>query len=160
MAEVAHLTWPEFLQGAYAGVLRHVQNLRHGHTERAYGADPRDGGVWDRHIEGACAEMAFAKYINRFWSGAVGDHGALDVDRYQLRVSRYDAAHLIIHPHEKGIFVLLTGHAPTYRLCGWLDARDAKRDRYWGELQTGRPAYNVPQRDLYPMSSFGRVRAS
>ena len=57
----------EIIQGAFVGLMRQVESHCKG-RQNAFGA----GGDkdWQYHIEGALGEMAFAKSMNLYWTGA------------------------------------------------------------------------------------------
>lgn len=146
------LTWPELFQAAMVGAMRQASNLRDGLKDR-YGADPTR--AWDFHVEGACGEMAVAKYLGEYWSGAVGNRNARDVGGYQVRTSAYAEAPLMLHPSDPDDqpFVLVVGRAPRLRIVGYLpEARLGKRQEYWRDpAGLGRQAYCVPQEHLKPL---------
>jgi hypothetical protein len=130
-------------------VERRSQNIEHGRSTR-YGA-PIDS--WTPGIEGAIAEMALAKLLNVFWSGAVGDLRARDAGRLQVRSTSRPDGCLILHDEDADddIFVLAIGVAPTFKFCGWITGRSGKDKRYWRDPAGGRPAYFVPQSALQPV---------
>jgi len=156
MLEVT-LTWSEVMQAAQVGVLRQVQNLRL-QREPRYGAG--DAGGWEKNIVGTLGEMAVAKWLNQFWSGALGDLKAADVGLLQIRATVH-GTHLLLHPADadEQIFILVTGLPPVLRLCGWCRGREGKQQRYWRDLAGGRPAYCVPQAALRAMAQISRLRA-
>ena len=151
---VVTLTWSELRSAAMVGVTRRVQDMAKG-LKDAHGAS--DGDRWDRDIEGAAGEMAFAKWANMFWSGALGDLKADDVGDVQIRTSAYASGRLILHPADPDdrIFVLVTGIGPRYTLRGWLHANEGKAPHFWQD-PTGknRHAFFVPGASLRPMSQF------
>ena len=58
------LTLPERIQAATVGAQRQFQNIKNGRANTK-GAD--ESNSWQRHIEGAMAEMAVAKARGKFW---------------------------------------------------------------------------------------------
>ncbi len=148
------LTWPELAIAALIGTSRQIQNLTEGRKDRyGIGLD----NAWSVHIEGAAGEMAVAKYIKGYWSGALGDLQAGDVGNVQVRTSPANNARLILHKADKDdqVFVLVKGRAPTYELCGYIKAADGKRDEYWVDpTGNNRFAYFVPDISLRPMSDL------
>jgi hypothetical protein len=119
----------------------------------AHGASPEDGLIL--HQQGAAAEAAVAKYLGRWWSGAINDLKAADVGNLQVRSTPYQEGSLILHKvkdADDDCFILAVGTAPTFRLAGWIRGRDGKSERFWTEKKNnGRPAYFVPQEALKPM---------
>src|SRR5688572_3645476 len=135
------------MTAAQVGVMREVQNRRAGRVH-AHGCGPDNG--WSQHIEGAAGELAVAKALGLFWSGAVGNLAADDVGPLQVRTTRVEAGCLIVHPSDPAdrAFVLVTGQAPDFMLRGWIMGRHAKRHKWWADPAGGRPAFFVPQRAL------------
>jgi len=139
------LTPSEMRLAALVEVERRVDNLYNYRAAR-HGAD--DG--WTIGIEGAAAEMAFAKMIGVFWSGAVGNLKAKDVGLLQVRSTQRDDGCLILHKWDSDddVFVLMVGTAPRFDCRGWLRAADGKTEEFWRDPIGGRPAYFVPQSKL------------
>src|SRR5262245_14237971 len=139
------LDWYELLQAAIVGSQRQVKRLREGmHDAHGY-----NGDGWSIHIEGAAAEMAYAKATNRYWSVPVADDFRSvpgDVGTVQIRSTPRPNGCLILHPGDRddAPFVLAIGRAPAFDFVGWGYAGDLKRREYWRE-DTGRPAFFVPQ---------------
>jgi len=146
----------EFLYAAMVGVTRQIGNLR-GRRQNRYGAEHED--PWRLHIEGACGEMAVARHLGRYWSGALGNLKAADIGiGVQVRTRSQPDYDLILHPEDPDddAFVLVTGCAPRFTLRGWIYGRDGKDDRWWQDPAGGRPAYFVPQSVLRPMGQARR----
>jgi hypothetical protein len=153
MAIEVKLTWTEITEGALVGVMRQVQNLIRGRTDK-HGAEDED--PFAIHIRGALGEMALAKHRNLYWGGA-GIFRGDDVGPFQVRAA--DAAHkrLIVHPDDadEKAFVHITGRPPTLTLRGWLYGRDAKRQEWWEDpTRKGRPAYFVPNDRLLDIDTL------
>lgn len=150
------LTTREFTFAAGVGVRRQIENLAKGRQD-SYGADPANG--WNLHVEGACAEAALAKALNRWWSGNLGDLTAADVGPIQVRSTWREQGRLPVHPGDPDddAFVLAIGSAPSFAFPGWIRGALAKQARYWCDpTGAGRPAYFVPQSDLLPMEWLER----
>lgn len=141
-------------------LMRNVQNLSAGRRE-SHGADKAGDKTWDRHVEGACGELAAAKCLGLFWTGAVGNLRATDVGPYQVRTRAKYHNDLILHESDANdqAFILVAGHAPTYRVVGWILGQDGKRAEYWGDPAGGRPAFFVPQAVLHPMTTLRSAAA-
>lgn len=161
----------EMVLGGIVGVLRAAAALTLGRRNRAEGIDD-DGRIWTRHVEGAIAEIAAAKALDVFWSGAAGDDyrrtkaSGGDVGRLEVRL-RIDSClnqhkRLIIQGRDTDAddFLLLVGRAPTYRLVGWINAGEAKRHPEWIQNPGNfGPAWFVPQENLTPVRYLGTVAA-
>ena len=141
------LTPAEVLQGAQAGIMRQTKNIRRKLKHR-YGASAEND--WQMHVEGCLGEMAVAKYLDRFWHGAVGipHHG--DIGSIEVRTSNHETARLIVHDRDlsDSVFILVTGLNGLYNIRGWIKGKEAKQRRFWSDPAGGRPAYFVPKSEL------------
>lgn len=146
------LTLGEMNMGARGGVDRNIDGI-FSNRQHAHGAAL--DCAWQNNIEGALGEVAFAKWSGIYWSGNFRDLRADDVGDFQVRTADNHRKKLILHPPDRDnrIFVLLTGIAPRFYIRGWIEGRDGKLQRYWGD-PTGqnRFAFWVPVADLYPMA--------
>ena len=107
--------------------------------------------TWGTDIEGAAAEMAFCKAMNRFWSGSVNTFKDADVgENVQIRATTHSNGCLIVRDNDPDdeYFVLVVGKAPDYSVKGWILGGDAKQDEYKKAPNGDPPAYFVPQRAL------------
>lgn len=154
---IVTLTWSEVMQAAQVGVMRRVTDLRD-KRKGAYGISP-EANVWDIDVESSCGEMAAAKALNVFWSGAHGQLRARDIGgRYEVRTRTKATYDLILHPDDPddAPFVLVLGRCPTYDVAGWIHARDGKQACYWKDPAGGRPAFFVPRSALKPLADLPR----
>lgn len=145
------LTWAELQQAALVGCQRYIRALWRERNE-IYGTPPDPWGV---HITGAAAEMAVAKALGVFWPYATDPDWGGDVGTYHVRSTNRDDGCLILHDRDPddGVFVLAIGTPRTYRLAGWLTARDGKTAAYW-RSNVREPCFMVPQHDLAPMAQW------
>lgn len=152
MDDVVTLSWPEVAQAATVGVWRRIHAYRRARSQ-PYGNPTHD--LWGLDIESACAELAVAKALGRYWAGSfVGDPSSLngDVgDELQVRSTWRTNGCLLVHPADRDsdIFVLVVGTAPTYRLAGWTLGETAKKPQFWRDAE--RPCFFVPQSSLAPI---------
>lgn len=153
--EVA-LTVSEMQIAATVGMMRQIENLTVGRKD-AHGAEKEDG--WQYHIEGAGGELAFAKWADRFWSGAIGNLKADDVGTTQVRTAMAHHKRLILHRTDPDgrKFVFVTGVMPRFMIRGWTWARDGKQERFWSDPKGGRPAFFVPTNLLRPMPERNKL---
>ena len=117
-----------------------------------YGA-PENEGSEELDIVSTRGEMAVAKGLNLYWSGSVGDYGAVDVGGLvEVRTRTKDWHSLIVHPEDKKDmpYVLVdASKVPDMRLVGWVYAHQAMDEKYWGDpSKKNRPAYFMPQNKL------------
>lgn len=153
------LSGSNMLVAAMIGVQRHVQNTFNG-ARPAHGLKPGES-VWDLAIDGAVAELAVAKAMDKHWDGALGNYDAADVGQFQVRSTRHADGHLIVHDSDDSdaIFILvLSGAAPIYEIAGWKFGGDAKNGKYRVERRPGHPCFWVPQSDLEPFEELQRFR--
>lgn len=150
---VMQLTAHEIFHAALVGVTRQIDNLRNHRLDR-YGASTEEG--WRLHIEGACGELAVARYFDRYWSGNLGNLQAPDVGAFQVRTRPRPDGNLILHPSDADDeeFVLVTGTAPRFELRGWIRGAEGKRQEFWKDPAGGRPAFFVPASALHPMEAL------
>lgn len=159
MPEFETLTWPEMYLASHAALMRRLGNMRRA-IKAKYGA-PEDEGAWEPDFFACQGEMAVAKCLNLFWSGSVGDFGAVDVGGLvQVRTRRKKWHQLILHKEDSDNepFVLVCAHeSPKFMLCGWIFGKDGKLDKFWSDPAGGRPAYFVPQEQLRPISELREI---
>jgi hypothetical protein len=146
----------ESFMAAVVGVTRHVASQEYDTSSRHHG---RDYG-WHSDIEGACAELALAKWLDVFWDGSVNTFKAPDVGAFQVRHTQHLAGHLILKENdsEDEAFVLVTGTNPSFTIRGYMFARDGMQDQYrrehMGEGVNGDArifsGWWIPQADLSP----------
>lgn len=155
MSEIIRLTEEQIRFAAYAGVERMIHVIVAGRPETHGGSNGWD--EWQRHVEGAMAEMAVASYLDITWEPHVGRVDKPDFPDFEVRSTRHNSGRLILHHEDRDehIFVLVTGTRGVYKLRGWLKGGDGKQDKYWDD-PTGRnaAAFFVPQRDLEPMGGI------
>lgn len=131
---------------------------------KAITASSRDGhGLscdvdgWGLHIEGACGEAAAAQATGRFWPGSIGTYrNGTDVMGFEVRTRSQPDWDLIIRDDDADdrVFVLVTGRAPLFNVCGWILAKDGKLPQYLRAYGNRAPAYFVPQSALNPMATL------
>ncbi len=147
------LTPHNLFYAGMVGVSRHIKGAR---KAGQYGADNARVG-WQINCDGACGELVLAKYRNVYWDGSLGNFGAADVGRIQVRTNPNEWGDLILHPKDANddIFVLVLSHdAPMFHLRGWIKAGEGKHDKWWRDGTKNRPAFFVPQDALIGMSSL------
>jgi len=106
--------------------------------------------------------VAVAKLLGKYWGGSVGTfqkQGDIDSCAVEVRTRRKHGWDLIIRdrdPDER-VFVLVTGTAPNYRVCGWLHAGSAKQQQWRKDHGGYGAAYFVPQNALREMHELIEV---
>jgi hypothetical protein len=128
---------------AGVGLRRQIEALLAGRPDR-HGFE---GSGWDVHVEGACGELAVARFLGRYWDGSNGTYRSRpDVGRVEVRTRSSHSYDLIVREDDSPdtAYVLVTGSCPRYWVRGWIRARDARRDE-WLQTHGGRPpAWFVP----------------
>lgn len=144
----------EMLLAAHAGVMRQVEAIRRGRVDN-HGFR---GDGWGAHIEGCGAEMAVAKSVGIYWEAVTTnpDHLEGDVGAIEVRSSEKPDGRLILHPTDPddSLFIFVVGKLPEYEIKGGIVAAEGKKQPYWQDPGTGRPAFFVPQEALRPLSAF------
>lgn len=148
---IVKLTLEEGQEATRRGCQRRLRALRLGRQHR-HGYDGADN--WTAHIEAVGSEMAVAKLLGRYYvDTADPDYGGDVGARLQVRHTTLPNGRLIVHPSDPDdhFYVLVTGELPTYEVVGGLYARDCKREEWWTDPGTGRPAFFVPRDALKPL---------
>lgn len=154
---IVTLTWAEMMTAYHIASQRRIMNMRKKLPGR-YGAPEQDGSE-ELDIISTRGEMAVAKGLNLYWSGSVGDYGAVDVGGLvEVRTRTKDWHSLIVHPGDRdwSPYVLVdASQTPDMRLVGWVFGRDGKDERFWADpSKKNRPAYFIEQKELRPMSEL------
>ena len=137
----------EIQMAAFVGSQRAVQNIQNGDTYSRSGEPQHE--LFGRMINGAMAEAALAKYLNKYWWK--GNKGEADVCNVDVRCTHYENGKLEMHEWDKDDrkYYLLTGMLGSYIIRGWILGKDAKNPKYFYALTTDRPEqYWIPQSDL------------
>ena len=151
------LTPSEMMQAGLVGLMRGVGSIKAGKHHR-FGADPENG--WSLNIEGAMGEMAAAKVMRRYWSGAVNTYDHDDLDGIEVRTAFKHSHSLILHPTDPDDlpFVLVTGMNGEYKVQGFILAKNGKQQQFWRDPCGGRPAFFVPQSALQNIEEIHEYR--
>jgi len=146
-----NLGWDEVLEAALVGVMRQIEQMKK-EASHAHGADEETS--WQMHIVGAIGEKVLAKHKNLYWSkGKVRD---LDVGPYQVRAAVEHYKRLILHPTDEDHhrFYFVTGSGREYRIRGWIQCGDGKRQEYWQDpTKKNRYAFFVPTDKLHEVDT-------
>jgi hypothetical protein len=131
MKPTEDLTPNEVVLAATHGILRRKEKLEGKRTDRAQNGR----SSWDNEIEGACAELWYSKWRERYWSG-VSHLKASDCGNEEVRWTRHlSTGGLIVYPHDvdNAKLILLEGFAPRYLIVGWLWAYEGKEQQFLAE---------------------------
>ncbi|HEX8201299.1 MAG TPA: hypothetical protein VF590_12495 [Isosphaeraceae bacterium] len=129
-----------------AGALRLAESRRMKLPGRA-GCPPDNLG---QDINGAAAEIAFARAIGEAPSLSVNSFGAPDVAGYHVRSTDRPRGRLIVRPGDpaSNLYVLVIGQSQRWRVIGTITGAEAMRPEFWYD-RNGRPGcYMVPQESL------------
>ena len=155
-SDVVTLTESELEMGFAIGKMRRIESLKKG-LQNAHGFDARPSMI-DIDVYGALAEIAYCKYRNTYWSGPVNNYKDPDAgDSVQVRHSQLNNASLILRENDREdyYYVLVTGEMPTFKICGWIQGADGKRDNFLRAPNNRPPAWFVPQSSLKPFNKKG-----
>ena len=117
-------------------------------------------GYWDNDVEGACVELAHAKFRNRYWGGHVNLFGTPDVDGVHVRRAKNENGALAITDKERinketkqpanKVFALWTGECGVYTYRGAMTTCELSEHPEWlGDSRSGDVTYFVPQDALH-----------
>ncbi len=107
-----------------------------------------------RHINGACAEVAVAKFLGLYWPMGVNVFKAPDIGEHTEVKRSYittDKVHLIVDEDkldDRKDFVFVTGTLPNFVIRGWLAGAMVCQEKYRRVGADGKVAYWVPLADL------------
>ena len=139
---VVELTHQEMILAGMVGVQRQAENAVVSRFNKA-NAPPQM--AWRNHVCGALGEMAVAKWLGDYWSGAVGDLSVADVGKHQVRWAGRQPPELVVRPGDspEDNYILVTGPGPPVQLVGWIEGELAFQKN--AEPRGGRPpAHFVP----------------
>ncbi len=145
---VIQLTFPELWQGAQAGCYRRLTGIKCNMNKNKH-ASKSD---WATDIDGAIAEIAFAKHMGFYWDASNCSFKQPDVGLWQVRSTRHSDGCLIIRPNDKNEeerFVLAISDETSVALIGWIQVKDAKKEIFWNA-----DGWWVPQSILTPFFMF------
>lgn len=150
---VVTLSKQEWRFAANVGLQRHIQA-----RERNI---PQAENGYSKHVQGACAEMAVAKWLNCYWIGALVDDPRENNGDVQpgleVRSTANPTGRLIIveRDPDHNAFVLAIGEPPEFELVGWAYASDARRLVPFKPIaKDSVAAWALPQGQLRPMSEL------
>jgi len=133
----------EIYQAALVGVARRIDSRQRGLSDGAPGG-------WQSDIEGALAELAFAKAMNFYGGLTINNYKGADVGEYHIRSSQHENGRLIVRPEDdpKCKYVLLTGFEGDYIVRGFIYGHEARQDEFWMAPNNRPGAWFVPQHAL------------
>jgi hypothetical protein len=104
-------------------------------------------------INGAAAEVAFARVVGAAPSLTAGPSQDPDVAGFHVRSTPYPNGKLIVRPGdpEDNVYVLLVGSGKTWRVIGSAVGREAIHPEYWYEENSRPGCYMLPQDKIPPL---------
>ena len=146
MSLEVRLTPIEIYQGGIVGIARRIDSIRRDLVNKV----PDNGSQWQIDIEGALAELAFAKALGLYAGLTINNYGGADVGQYHVRHSPRPDARLIIRPEDKeeAMYALVTGLEGRYIVHGYIHGTRAKQNIYWMAPNNRPGAWFVPQNAL------------
>ncbi len=147
------LTKPELMVAGLVGNMRSISSLGNLVQNKHSPTDSQ----WQIDVDGAAAEMAFAKWLDVYYEPSVNTFKAPDVGVMQVRSTKHEHGKLIIRANDKKdeIVVLVINRMPTYTMAGWIRTNEAKQDKYlYDPNGKGAPAWMVPQVNLNKMEDL------
>lgn len=138
---IVTLTPAEMMSAATVGAMRRITSLQKGYETDSY--YHVTGDRWSTDINGAAAELAVAKLLNKHWGAHVSHGKAPDVDKYQVRSTTHKDGSLLLRPGDlpTEIFILVTVDMPRFDVAGYIigadgmteefHKRDSKGESWW-----------------------------
>ena len=151
---IVKLTKTEAQTAAFVGVERRLTNRYKEVGAKDYVKEVQfDLGGFERDIQAAAAEQAFAKARNKYWDYSVNTFKKPDVGDVQIRHTVRSSGKLIVRPDDSDeeIFVLVTGEIPEFTIRGYMRGCEAKQDQFIDNPGGGKPCWMVPQDNLRPV---------
>lgn len=151
----------EIRMAALVGLERYLKS-RASSLQDAHGYNQVGASALVNDITAACAEVACAKGLKRYWGGPVGNFKGPDVGKYQVRYTDRVDGCLIIRTNDDDLsfFILVTGNIPQFNIRGYIQASVAKGNSIWLQDPNERPeAWFVPQSELTPIGSILKKEA-
>ncbi len=147
---VVELDYVQIMEGLQVGAARRLKS----HFKK-YSTAGNPSPSWDADIEGALAEMAFAKWAGVFYNGSVGQFKEADVGQsIAIRHTRHTKGRLILRDGDpqQHTYVLLTGGYGRYTIAGHIPGYLAMADKYKSRPDPKRAeCFAVPQEALTPV---------
>jgi hypothetical protein len=141
--------------GAEVGLRRSIESR---HVPDSEGMDYNCR--WTAHIEGACGELAFAKFLNKYPTGAFHYRSEDDVAGYEVRTRPQHWMDLLVRHKDADhkATVCVTGFFGDYRIWGWMWSHEAKQSQ-WLKDPTGKrpPQFFVPKVHLHPFKGWSKT---
>ena len=157
MAQKIILEPYEVLMAAEVGIRRRVASMRRNNYGEWDYFNSANLDAWHVDIEGAIAELAFARSINAYWDGSVNTGKAADVAGYQVRYTHHKNGSLVIRERDPDCdeYVLVIGRHPVYFIHGKIMGGDAKKPEFLRDPHgRNQPAWFVPQEKLIEVRQF------
>jgi hypothetical protein len=150
MAVAVALEWYECRQAELCGGLRHENAMNKGYKNKFGDREETPEQSKRKHINGAAAEIAVAKVMNRYWHASVAVfHDLADVGEcIQVRWRSKDHYDLIVRDNDQDdhYFFLVTGDMELEMIVrGYILGEKAKREQWIREHGNFAPSYFVPQ---------------
>lgn len=142
------LEWYEQVLAGVIGTLRQVEAAR----LNCKPSSTKDDHAMARNIEAAGAELAVAKFLQRYWHPGVNRFRDPDVaPNVEVRQTTLDSGRLIIRKRSADPmrrYVLVRGTMPTFEVVGWIWGRDGMREEWVANPRGDGEVYLVPAAEL------------
>lgn len=149
------LTLPEMLSAANIGTIRQYTSDQR-KSEYSVGFTEEKMTALAAHIEGAMGEICVAKALGVYFDATVNTYGKADLgDDIGVRTTNKESNNLVLYPKDNPnyFYYLVKGSSPNYRICGWIQGKDAKQDKYLvTHINRSVPVWRIPEEDLNPIS--------
>jgi hypothetical protein len=104
----------------------------------------------EQDIDGAAAEIAFARAIRVSLPAMNGPSTGPDVAHFHVRSTTRANGQLIVRPGDadENVYVLVIGKGKAWRIIGTATGKEANRREYWFDRNGRQGCYMVPQSKL------------
>ena len=153
---LVRLTNSEMYLSGEVGYRRNLESIITGRKPRFPERIP--GELFGRHIIAAMAELAVSKLTGTYWGGHVKRFQGQGADVNGMEVRWSMRSDLKVRRSDKGIVVSVHGLPPSFFVIGWIEAEQAKQERWASENDP--PCYFVPHAELNSTESLpcsGRI---
>ena len=146
-----HLELYEEIMAALVGCRRHISFKAKGMKHRN-GMNEEDG--WRANIEGACGELAVAKFLNVYWDGSVDTFQSKAdlMGNVEVKTRSKHNRDLLIRKNEmedkpNEVYILVTGVSPDFKVRGWIRSEDIRNtgEEFWKTFDDRPKAWFIPQ---------------
>jgi hypothetical protein len=154
---IVYLTAEDYMVATTKGAVRQLMAIKKKRVGSDHGLSSKRkmGQRLMDSIIGAMGEIAASRALNKPITSEFEDLKAVDIGgRYEARATEYLDGCLLVHKSslDDAIYVLVVLRDLKADVCGWVYAREGKKEEYWREGDPG--CYYVPQSVLHDLNEL------